>query len=275
MNRREAAILEGELETRRLVLNFLWKRRVFALYADFSFCRYKGAELRHSAAITQTTSVSKRGDREFVLVFVQPELRYHIRAASADQRNRWVAALQSCIQRASAPAPSQPAAVPSSSPAPRLLPTSVPSSTPPLPAINFATEWLDEDGRVCPKNVDYATQCPKGHALVSVSLGGGGGAEAQQASGADVMCRVCHASTPRQHACEWLVCSVTGCCGGYAVCAACVGLLACSRQAVAAIADDFCMMVCSSICPLLLLCDCACCALIATVRDCCWSTCGG
>ena len=88
MNRREAATLEGELETRRLALSFLWKRRGFALYADFSFCRYKGAELRHSAAITQTTSVSKRGDREFVLVFVQPELRYHIRATCADQRDR-------------------------------------------------------------------------------------------------------------------------------------------------------------------------------------------
>jgi hypothetical protein len=41
------------------------------------------------------------------------------------------------------------------------------------------------------------------------------------ASGADVMCRVRHASTPREHACEWLVCGVAGCCGGYAVCAAC------------------------------------------------------
>ena len=29
-----------------------------------------------------------------------------------------------------------------------------------IPPLNFATEWLDEDGRVCPKNVDYATQCP-------------------------------------------------------------------------------------------------------------------
>jgi hypothetical protein len=153
--------------------------------------------------------------------------------------------------------------------------TSAPEQ-PPVPqprAINFGTEWLDEDGRVCPKNVDYATQCPKGHHLVSVSLGGG--AEAQQASGADVMCRVCHASMPRQHACEWLVCSVAGCCGGYAVCAACVGLLACSRKAVAAIADDFCMMVCSSISPLLLLCECICCALITAVREFRWSTCGG
>ena len=117
-----------------------------------------------------------------------------------------------------------------------------------IPPLNFATEWLDEDGRVCPKNVDYATQCPKGHALAP--LDGGGAPQAQQASGADVMCRVCHASTPRQHAREWLVCSVAGCCGGYAVCAACVGLLCCSHKSVAASADDFCMMVSSSSPPL-------------------------
>jgi hypothetical protein len=113
------------------------------------------------------------------------------------------------------------------------IPSPAKSSTPP-PAVNFATEWLDEDGRVCPKKVDYATQCPKGHHLVP--LGGGGGA--------DVMCRVCHALTPRQHACKWLVCGVAGCCGGHAVCAACVALLACSRKAVSAIADDFCMPLC-------------------------------
>ncbi len=47
--------------------------------------------------------------------------------------------------------------------------TSEPELSPaPQPiAISFATEWLDEDGRVCPKNVDYATQCPKGHPLVA------------------------------------------------------------------------------------------------------------
>ena len=117
-----------------------------------------------------------------------------------------------------------------------------------IPPLNFATEWLDEDGRVCPKNVDYATQCPKGHALAP--LDGGGAPQAQQASGTDVMCRACHASTPRQHAREWLVCSVAGCCGGYAVCAACVGLLCCSHKSVAASADDFCMMVSSSSPPL-------------------------
>ncbi len=95
-------------------------------------------------------------------------------------------------------------------------PASNPTSAPEQPrapqprAINFATEWLDEDGRVCPKNVDYVTQCPKGHDLVSFDCGGG--AQARPASGAGVMCRVCHASTPRQHAariaCEWLVCGI-------------------------------------------------------------------
>jgi hypothetical protein len=113
-------------------------------------------------------------------------------------------------------------------------PASNPASAPEQPpapqprAINFATEWLDEDGRVCPKNVDYATQCPKGHALMP--LGGSGGA--------DVMCRVCHASTPRQHACEWLACSVAGCCGGYAVCAACACALDRADAADAA-SEDF------------------------------------
>ena len=116
---------------------------------------------------------------------------------------------------------------------------SIPTSPAPHPpAINFATEWLDEDGYVCPKNVDYATQCPKGHALVP--LDGGGVPQAQQTSGADseVMCRVCHASTPHQHACDWLVCSVAGCCGGYSVCAECASALARADAAVA-VADDF------------------------------------
>jgi len=60
------------------------------------------------------------------------------------------------------------------------------SSAPPSPAVNVATEWLDELGCVCPKAVDYASQCPKGHALVPFA-GGGCGAAAQR-----VMCRICH-----------------------------------------------------------------------------------
>ena len=39
------------------------------------------------------------------------------------------------------------------------------------------------------------------------------------------MCRVCHASAPVDSACDWLVCSVVGCCAGYAVCAACASAL--------------------------------------------------
>jgi hypothetical protein len=54
------------------------------------------------------------------------------------------------------------------------IPSPSKSSTPP-PAVNFATEWLDEDGRVCPKNVDYATQCSNGHHLMP--LGGGSSAD--------------------------------------------------------------------------------------------------
>ncbi len=45
------------------------------------------------------------------------------------------------------------------------------SSAPPTPAVNVATEWLDELGCVCPKAVDYALQCPKGHLLVPFGSG--------------------------------------------------------------------------------------------------------
>ena len=58
MNRRDAAILEGEMDARWPTLRFLWYKRIFALFSDSSFCQYDGAELRHSATITQTTSVS-------------------------------------------------------------------------------------------------------------------------------------------------------------------------------------------------------------------------
>ncbi len=102
----KAIILEGEMETKRQKLNFMWKRRSFVLYADmetFSFCRFDDAELRHSDTITHTTTVSNHGDkddREFMLVFVQPERQYHIRAASSVERDRWVTELRRCIQRA-------------------------------------------------------------------------------------------------------------------------------------------------------------------------------
>jgi len=110
-----------------------------------------------------------------------------------------------------------------------------------LPAINFATDWLDELGCVCPKNVDYATQCPKGHALAPFDVSGE--PPAKQPSDRDIICRACHGSTQRQHVCGWLTCSVAGCCAGYAVCAACVIALGCAPKSAAASTDNFCMMV--------------------------------
>jgi hypothetical protein len=120
------------------------------------------------------------------------------------------------------------------------IPSSSSSSSPTPPAINFATEWLDEDGLLRAKNVDYATQCPKGHALAPFLCSSN--PQAQQAND-HLICRVCHGSTQQQHSRDWLVCSVTACCGGYAVCAACVIELACPRSAAAARPDDFCMTV--------------------------------
>ena len=106
------------------------------------------------------------------------------------------------------------------------------SSAPPLPSFNVATEWLDELGCVCPKAVDYASQCPKGHALLTFA-GGGWGASAQR-----IMCRICHILAESKQAAQWLVCSVAGCCAGYAVCDSCVSSL---HQAPAAVAagEDF------------------------------------
>ena len=95
-------------------------------------------------------------------------------------------------------------------------------------AINFATEWLDELGHVCPKAVDYASQCPKGHLLVPFA-GGGCGASAQR-----VMCRICHTCAQSEQAALWLVCSVAGCCAGYAVCDGCVSAFHQAHAAVEA-----------------------------------------
>jgi hypothetical protein len=199
MNAADAVLMEGELESK----SFLWNKRRFVLRSNSTFSRYNGPDLRHSAAITDTTSVSVTGSREFVLTFTELELCYRIRAGSSDERDRWVAALQACIARTS-----------------------------PAPAVNFATEWLDECNRVCPKSVDYATCCPKGHALVPFA-DGGGRAPAQR-----LMCRICHEFTERQQALLWLVCSVAGCCGGYTVCDTCVGALQQAPASAAASHDS-------------------------------------
>jgi hypothetical protein len=93
------------------------------------------------------------------------------------------------------------------------------------PTFNPSTEWLDEHGRICPKAVDYASQCPKGHALVAFTVGG-------SASVQRVVCRVCHSFTVHERASQWLTCNVSACCGSYAVCNPCVRSLPQTPSAV-------------------------------------------
>jgi len=86
-------LLDCVLQAKRLTLTFLWYTRRFVLCADCTLHRYDGGQLRHSAAITSDTSIAKLGDVEFTVTFLQPDLRYHIRAASCAERDRWVSAL--------------------------------------------------------------------------------------------------------------------------------------------------------------------------------------
>ena len=111
--------------------------------------------------------------------------------------------------------------------------TSPAASTPAPLAVDFATEWLDEEGIICPKMVDYATQCAKGHPLVALADSSCNGClPAQQ----PLTCRVCHtnAATQGPDTSQWLACSVANCCAGYTVCGGCIRQL---QQAPAA-ADD-------------------------------------
>jgi hypothetical protein len=102
--------------------------------------------------------------------------------------------------------------------------------------IDFSTEWLDEHGCLCPKAVSYTSQCPKGHALVPFA-----GADCAALSQL-LMCRVCHSCAKLEHALQWMVCSVTGCCAGYAVCDCCLCALEQAPAAVAA-GEKFCTLV--------------------------------
>jgi hypothetical protein len=86
-----------------------------------------------------------------------------------------------------------------------------------LASHNLITEWVDEGGRVWPKNVDFSRQCAKGHTLVP--LGERGGLADRR-----LMCRLCHCFCERgcDEAASWLMCSEdVGCCGEYAVCCSC------------------------------------------------------
>jgi hypothetical protein len=86
------------------------------------------------------------------------------------------------------------------------------------PSINFSTEWLDEGGFVCPKNVNFSRQCPKGHALQALGKFVCDGPIRQ------LMCRICHASCSSKvdQAETWFNCSVDeSCCCRYSVCKEC------------------------------------------------------
>jgi hypothetical protein len=93
----DAVVLECVLQAKRLTLSFLWYTRRFVLCADGTLRRYDGEQLCHSAAITTTTSVATLGDVEFTVTFLQPDLRYHIRAASRAQRDRWVSGISDAV----------------------------------------------------------------------------------------------------------------------------------------------------------------------------------
>jgi hypothetical protein len=207
-----AVVLAGVFRAKRQTLSFLWKTRRFDLCADRTLRRYDGQQLRHSANITSTTSVAKVGDAEFTVTFLQPDLRYHMRAASSAERDMWVSAIADVIaaavtvsNRSMSLRVSDASAAPSPS-----------SATAAAPVINFATEWLCERGLVWPKAVDYQLHCPKRHTLTACAL------------------------LPLCHVCGGDACSGSGmtCAAGctYCVCAACLIALQQPRAPAAACA---------------------------------------
>jgi hypothetical protein len=112
-----------------------------------------------------------------------------------------------------------------------------------IPSHNFGTEWVDEDGRVWLKNVDFSRECAKGHALAPLGDCGGDGGSMR------LMCRLCHSLCGRDsdEAASWLTCSVVaGCCAGYAVCCSCARVPS-AAAAAAAVASagsgNFCTLV--------------------------------
>jgi TPR repeat protein len=95
----DTVLLDCVFQAKRLTLSFLWYTRRFVLCKDGTLQRYDGEQLCHSAAITSTTSVATLGDVEFTVTFLQPDLRYHIRAASRAERDGWVNALSDAITK--------------------------------------------------------------------------------------------------------------------------------------------------------------------------------
>ena len=95
-----ATQLEGVFQAKRQSLPLLWKRRRFVLregLQKFTFLRFIGDKLRHSATVSCSTAVTKVGSAEFTVTFLQPDIHYHIRAGSSAERDRWVDCLADAI----------------------------------------------------------------------------------------------------------------------------------------------------------------------------------
>ncbi len=90
---------------------------------------------------------------------------------------------------------------------------------------NRGNQWMDHNGCIFPKKVDFCRQCPKGHTLVRLDT---------KNDGLRLMCRLCHVTGDRDQS-NWMVCLdhteenvglkmrlfACICCGRYAVCPSC------------------------------------------------------
>jgi thiol-disulfide isomerase/thioredoxin len=98
----QTVVLEGVLKTRHPILGFIWYTRRFSLCADSSFRRYNGDQLRYFQIILPSTTVRKEADTDFIVCLNLPsaasfEHRFHIRAESAAERDRWVDTISQMI----------------------------------------------------------------------------------------------------------------------------------------------------------------------------------
>ena len=93
----KTVIKEGQLETKRQSLGFLWKTRRFILNSDSTFTRLDDDTVRNTMRIVSTTRVEKLNDTEFTLTFNMPDFVYHMRASTSEECNKWVVALKRMI----------------------------------------------------------------------------------------------------------------------------------------------------------------------------------
>lgn len=98
----QTVVLEGVLKTRHPILGFVWYTRRFSLCADCRFRRYDGDQLRYWQFVSSSTTVNKEADTDFIVCLNPPgdasfPHRFHIRAESAAERDRWVDAISQMV----------------------------------------------------------------------------------------------------------------------------------------------------------------------------------